>query len=136
MPFINFGAFGPGGFPEGDFGGGFPPRRERPARPPRKPVGNAAVRTLINLLVTVVVGLVWFYLDLPAINLRTGDFYFFVFLLCATYCGSAVFTSGFQGDGAPGYFRFVVKQCRVPFFIALLLVAVIAGGMFNNCGSS
>ena len=132
MPFINFGAFGPGGFPEGDFGGGFPPRRERPPRPPRKPVGNAAVRTLINLLVTVVVGLVWFYLDLPAINLRAGDFYFFVFLLCAAYCGSAVFTSGFQGDGAPGYFRFVVKQCRIPFFIALLLVAVIAGGMFSS----
>ena len=145
MPFINFGAFGPGGFPQGDFpggfggfggngdgNGGFPPRPSRPPRPPRKPVGNAATRTLINLLVTLVVGLVWFYLDLPAINLHTGDFYFFAFLLCATYCASAVFTSGFQGDGAPGYLRFVVRQCRVPFFTVLLMCAVIAGGMLSS----
>ena len=145
MPFINFGAFGPGGFPQGDFpggfggfggngdgNGGFPPRPQRSPRPPRKPVGNAATRTVINLLVTLVVGLVWFYLDLPAINLHTGDFYFFAFLLCATYCASAVFTSGFQGDGAPGYLRFVVKQCRIPFFTVLLICAVIAGGMLSS----
>ena len=145
MPFINFGAFGPGGFPQGDFpggfggfggngdgNGGFPPRPSRPPRPPRKPVGNAATRTVINLLVTLVVGLVWFYLDLPAINLHTGDFYFFAFLLCAVYCASAVFTSGFQGDGAPGYLRFVVKQCRIPFFAILLMCAVIAGGMLSS----
>ena len=132
MPFVRFGAFGPGDF-NGGFGDGFPPQRpQRPPRPPRKPVGNAATRTLINLLVTLVVGLVWFYLDLPAINPHTGDFYFFVFLLCAVYCASAVFTSGFQGDGAPGYLRFVVKQCRVPFFTVLLSFAVIAGGMFSS----
>ena len=129
MPFIRFGAFGPGDF-NGGFGDGFPP--QRPPRPPRKPVGTPATRTLINLLVTLAVGLTWFYLDLPAINLHTGDFYFFIFLLCATYCASAVFTSGFQGDGAPGYLRFVVKQCRVPFFAVLLLLAVIAGGMFSS----
>ncbi|MBR4544556.1 MAG: CvpA family protein [Oscillibacter sp.] len=131
MPFINFnfgGSFPPDGF-GGDFNGDFPPPRPRP---PRRPIGNAATRTLINLLVTLVVGLVWFYLELPAINPHTGDFYFFIFLLCATYCASAVFTTGFQGEGVGGYVRFVAKQCRIPFFTVLLLCAVIAGGMLSS----
>ena len=74
----------------------------------------------------------WFYLELPAINPHTGDFYFFIFLLCATYCASAVFTTGFQGEGVGGYVRFVAKQCRIPFFTVLLLCAVIAGGMLSS----
>ena len=129
VPFVNFG----GPFPPEGFGGFPPPEPSpRPPRPPRRPVGNAVTRTLINLCVTVLVGLVWFYLDLPAINLHSGDFYFFLFLLCAVYCASAVFTSGFQGNGVSGYVRFVAKQCRVPFFMVLLLLAVIAGGMFSS----
>ena len=32
------------------------------------------------------------------------------------YCVCAVLTSGFQGEGPKGYFGFVKKQCRVPFF--------------------
>ena len=132
VPFINFGgAFPPDGF-GGDFNGGFPPPQPPRQRKPRHPIGNAATRTLINLLVTLVVGLVWFYLDLPAINPHSGDFYFFIFLLCGTYCASAVFTSGFQGEGVGGYVRFVARQCRIPFITALLLCAVIAGGMFSS----
>ena len=130
VPFINFGGpFPPDGF-GGDFGGFHPPQ-PRP-RVQRKPVGNAVTRTLINLAVTLLVGAVWFYLDLPALNPHSGDFYFFLFLLCGVYCASAVFTSGFQGEGVGGYVRFVARQCRVPFLTVLLLFAVIAGGMFSS----
>jgi hypothetical protein len=34
----------------------------------------------------------------------------------------AALTSGFQGEGPKGYFDFVKKQCRVPFFIVLGLL--------------
>ena len=127
MPFIRFHGFDGESF---SFEG-FPPPNANP-RPPRKPIGNALTRTLLNVCVTLIVGLVWFYLDLPAINLHAEDFYFFVFLLCAVYCASAVFTSGFQGNGVPGYLRFVAKQCRIPFLTVLLLLAVIAGGMASS----
>ena len=138
MPVINFGGFGGGFPPDGDFNGDFGgfggfPRRERKPRPIRKPIGTPVTRIVVNLLVTLVVGLVWFYLDLPAINPHSGDFYFFAFLLCAVYCASAVFTSGFQGDGgASGYVRFVARQCRVPFLTVILLLAVIAGGSLSS----
>ena len=105
-------------------GGGKKPRRERK---PRKAVGSPIARVLINLGVTLAVGLVYFYVNLPAINLHAEEFYGFIFLLCLVYCVCALLTSGFQGDGAKGYFNFVKKQCRIPFFlvIGLLIVALV-----------
>ena len=102
-----------------------PPKR---TRKPRKPIGNAFTRTLINLAVTLVFGLVYFYAELPAINLHAEEFYVFVFLLCAVYCVCAVITSGFQGEGIKGYVGFVKKQCTVPFLAFIALIAVIAVG--------
>ena len=105
-------------------GVGKKPRRERK---PRKAVGSPIARVLINLGVTLAVGLVYFYVNLPAINLHAEEFYGFIFLLCLVYCVCALLTSGFQGDGAKGYFNFVKKQCRIPFFlvIGLLIVALV-----------
>ena len=102
------------------------PKRERK---PRKAVGTPGKRIAINTLVTLLVGAVYFYLELPAINLHAEEFYGFVLLLCAVYCGCALLTSGFQGEGAKGYFSFVKKQCTVPFFLAagLLALAVVGG---------
>ena len=100
-----------------------PPKR---TRKPRKPIGNAFTRTLINLGVTLVFALVYFYAELPAINLHAEEFYVFAFLVCAVYCVCAVLTSGFQGDGVKGYVGFVKKQCTVPFLAFIALIAVIA----------
>lgn len=47
------------------------------ANQPRKPMGKAA-RILISLAVTLVFGLVYFYLSLPALNLQDGNFYTFL----------------------------------------------------------
>ena len=136
MPFIfNFGGFDPGSFGgfngaggQGDAGYTPPPPRPKKARKPRKPIGNAFTRTLINLAVTLVFGLVYFYVELPAINLHAEEFYVFAFLLCAVYCVSAVITSGFRGDGVKGYVGFVKKQCTVPFLAVIGLIVVIAVG--------
>ena len=103
---------------------GFAGARRRAARPKkvRKSIGSPLGRTLINLAVTLVFGAIYFYVTLPPLNLHSGDFYVFVLLLCAVYCGCAVLTSGFQGSGAKGYFGFVKKQCTVPFVLGLVLV--------------
>lgn len=95
---------------------------------PAKPIGTPLTRTLINLAVTAVVGLVYFYVELPALNPHAEEFYVFVFLLCAVYCGCAVLTSGFQGTGAKGYLGFVKKQCTVPFFVVIALICAVAVG--------
>ena len=130
MPFsFNFGGFDPSAF-GGGAAGGFTPQRPRKERKPRKAIGNAFTRTLINIVVTLVVGLAYFYVELPALNFHAEEFYVFVFILCAVYCICAVFTSGFQGEGAKGYFQFVKKQCIVPFWlVAALIVAIVVGAV-------
>lgn len=133
MPFsFNFGGFDPSAFQGGE-GAGFtpPPRPERP-RKERKPIGNAFTRVLINLLVTLVFGLGYFYLELPALNFHAEDFYVFVFLLCLVYCVTAVITSGFQGTGFKGYVGFVKKQCTIPFVVFVALIALIAVGSISS----
>ena len=101
------------------------PKRERK---PRKSIGSKGGRIAVNTLVTLLVGAVFFYLELPAINLHAEEFYGFVLLLCLTYCICSLLTSGFQGTGAKGYFTFVKKQCTVPFFVAALLVVTALVG--------
>ena len=76
----------------------------------------------------LVFGLLYFYIELPPLNFHAEEFYIFVFLLCLVYCGCAVLTSGFQGEGVKGYVGFVRKQCAVPFFVFIALIAAIAIG--------
>nr|WP_325184715.1 CvpA family protein [uncultured Oscillibacter sp.] len=133
MPFsFNFdpSAFGGGVNPGGAQGGFTPPARK--PRKPRKAIGNAFTRTLLNLAVTLVFGAVYFYLELPALNFHAEEFYVFAFLLCAVYCVCAVFTSGFQGEGVKGYLGFVKKQCTVPFLAFIALIAAIAVGALTS----
>ena len=94
----------------------------------RKPIGTPAARTAINLAVTLLFAAVYYYVALPAINLKTAEFYTFFVLLAVVYCVCAVITSGFQGTGAKGYFKFVKKQCKVPFFLTVGLLAVALVG--------
>lgn len=131
MPFsFDFGGFDPSAF--GGFSGGdaSQPQRPKRERKPRKAIGNAFTRTLINLGMTLLFGLGYFYFELPALNFHAEEFYVFVFLLCAVYCVCAVLTSGFQGEGVKGYFGFVKKQCTIPFLVLVALIAaIIIGGL-------
>ena len=93
---------------------------------PRKPMGKAA-RVLISLAVTLVFGLIYFYLSLPALNLQDGNFYTFVFVLCIVFVVASLFTSGFRmapGSGVKEYFRFVKTQCLPVGVLMVLLIAV------------
>ena len=93
---------------------------------PRKPLGKAA-RILISLAVTLVFGLVYFYVSLPALNLQDGAFYSFFFLLCLVYVVASLFTSGFRmapGTGIREYARFVKTQCLPVGILMVLLIAV------------
>ena len=108
----------------------FAARRAGRAKKERKPVGSPFGRTMLNLLVTLVFGAVYYYVVLPPINRKAKEFYVFLILLCAVYCFCAIITSGFRGEGVKGYFGFVKKQCKIPFFLTLALLAVaIVGGI-------
>ncbi len=122
---IKFTGSDAGGFQFENGGGESQPHE----RKQRRAAGSRGRCIAINLIVTLLVGAVYFYLELPPLNLHAEEFYGFILLLCAVYCGCAVLTSGFRGEGAKGYFSFVKKQCTVPFFLAagLVVVAILGG---------
>ena len=94
----------------------------------RRAIGTPAGRTAINLVVTLLFAAVYYYVALPPMNLKSGEFYTFFVLLAVVYCVCAMLTSGFQGTGAKGYFGFVKKQCKIPFFLTVGLLAVAIVG--------
>ena len=127
MPFSGNDA---GGFRWEGFNSGAPSQNARRAaqRKSRKPMNNTK-RTLINILVTLVVGLPYFYFELPALNFQDPSFYTFFLLLCVVYCVCAVVTSGFHADSFTGYFQFVKKQCLIPMLVAVALLVLILIGL-------
>ena len=100
------------------------------AKRPRGPKSKAG-KLLINLLVTAVIGFLYFYITLPPINLQSGDFYSFVGILCVVYVICALITSGMQtvtsGGGPREYLRFIKSQCLPVgiLFLALIVVAIV-----------
>ncbi len=107
-------------------------RKEGGSRPVRKPIGTPFTRTMINLVVTLLFAAVYFYVTLPALNFKAQEFYAFLFLVCAVYCGCAILTSGFQGDGVKGYFGFVKKQCKIPALVAAALIVTTVVGSITG----
>ena len=107
-------------------------KMKRKFRVPRSKPG----KILLNVLVTLVLGGIYFYVTLPALNFQSGDFYSFVGFLCVVYVVCAFLTSGFRMDTevvmAPAervkeYLRFIKQQCLPVglLFVALIAVALV-----------
>ena len=92
---------------------------------PKRPVS----RVLLSLLITLVVGLVYFYVALPALNFHSVDFYFFVGLLCVVYFVCSMLFSGVGTNGTPQeIFGFIKKQCKIPAIILVAMAAIFVLG--------
>ncbi len=104
-----------------DFGDFEPPKEKKGVRSPVK-------RTLINTVVALLFAGVYFYVDLPPINLKSERFYAFILMVCLIYAVSAVVTAGFKAGSMKEYFGFVKKQCRIPFWVAMAALAVCLVG--------
>ena len=58
---------------------------QQPAKKRRGPASKLG-KILINLIVTAVVGFLYFYVALPPINLQSSDFYTFIGILWCVCC--------------------------------------------------
>lgn len=103
---------------------------QQPARNPRGPKSKGG-KLAICLLITAVVGLLYFYVALPPINLQSGDFYVFIALLCVVYVLCALVTSGMDlvrsGVSPREYLHFIKARCLPVgvLFLALIAVALV-----------
>lgn len=89
-------------------------------------------RMLISLLITLVIGAVWFYVSLPAINLHNTSFYSFVFILLLVYI--LVFMiilgmdTGSQEIHLRDYLSFAKNQCKAVVLVVIALAAIFVVG--------
>ena len=97
--------------------------------------GFSGKNILINLIVTVVAGLIYFYVELPPINLHSAAFYSFFLFLSAVYCVTAVITSGIyrQAENGKTFWKLLKGSCMVPLLvIAAVFVVYVIGGLLSS----
>ena len=90
-------------------------------------------RTLLSLVITAVVGFLYFYVSLPAINPQSSDFYTFLALLCVFYVICVFLLSGAPRDNVvrtpaeklKEWVRFVKSRC-LPVGILFVVVLAVA----------
>lgn len=88
---------------------------------------------LISLVVTLVLGLIYFYVELPAINIHSAELYIFVYLLCMVYCVCNIFVTGFKASGIKDYFKHLLKKCTIPVVVAAaMFVLNLIGGLAGS----
>lgn len=98
---------------------------EQPSRPTMHP----ALRFLLSLLITVVFGAVYFYVELPALNIHALDLYVFLFLLCVVYTVSRIVLGRVRAGGARGYLAYVKDTMKLPFVFVIVLLLIVVLGM-------
>lgn len=92
-------------------------------------------RTLINILITLVLGFIYYYNKLPALNLQDPEFYAFVFLVLFVFCVLTVFSVvGIRSSTDPRTFFKSLKQfAMVPLIIcAALIVIYFVGSLLSS----
>lgn len=91
------------------------------------------MNVLISIVLTVLVGLIYFYFQLPAINLQSMDFYIFIFILCVVFCGVNLLVTRFRAASAKDYLKYLAKRCTIPVVVfGLLLVITVIGSLAGS----
>lgn len=90
-----------------------------------------ALKLLISFLATVVIGAGAYYMMLPAMNLKSSDFYTFVILLIAVFCGCFYILIGAgKKIERKEYFK---KRSIVPIIMIGVLLVVMVVGWLVGC---
>ena len=97
--------------------------------------GFSGKNILINLIVTIVAGFIYFYVELPPINLHSAAFYSFFLFLSVVYCVTAVITSGIyrQAENGKTFWKLLKGSCIVPLIvIGAVFVIYVVGGLLSS----
>ena len=85
-------------------------------------------RNIYSFFVTVLIGFLYFYIYLPAINIHSEDFYGFIMLLCIVYTGCMIVLGGFKTRSVKEFITYSWKQVKFPFIVFVVIILVTAVG--------
>jgi len=91
--------------------------------------GKGIKRIALNILITVIFALIYFYFALPALNPQDGGLYRFLLLTLVVYMLLSLATSGagIREDPREAV-QYIKDRCKIPLILAALLIAVIVVG--------
>lgn len=90
--------------------------------PPR----NAKKKIIINIILTVIIGAIAYYVMIPALNFKAIELYMYIGFMCLVYLALTVFSCKVATH--PEYMPYIKKRSKVPgIIIAALVVVVIIG---------
>ena len=90
-------------------------------------------RVIISLILTAIAGAVYFYVELPALNIHAMEFYFFIIGLCLVFSACLILLGSAKAffSNQPGeMFKYYFKKLPIPgAIIVLLLVVILVGNL-------
>ena len=93
----------------------------------KAPKGTPFTRVLWSLAVTLIFGAIYFYLELPALNIHNEGLYWFIFLLVAVFTVVMIIQQGVRGD-IREYAGHIKKNLKIPVYITVALVIIVVVG--------
>ena len=108
---------------------------QQPAKKVHRPKSGTG-RLILCLAITLVIGLVYFYVALPPLNLQAQEFYTFLTMLCVVFVVCTLLTSGMdlirENSSPKEYLRFIKSRCLpVGILFLALIVVSIAGTVIS-----
>ncbi len=108
---------------------------QQPAKKAHRPKSGTG-RLILCLAITLVIGLVYFYVALPPLNLQAQEFYTFLTMLCVVFVVCTLLTSGMdlirENSSPKEYLRFIKSRCLpVGILFLALIVVSIAGTVIS-----
>ena len=97
--------------------------------------GFSGKNILINLIVTIVAGFIYFYVELPPINLHSAAFYSFFLFLSVEYSITSDITYGnySQAENGKTFWKLLKGSCIVPLIvIGAVFVIYVVGGLLSS----
>ena len=88
-------------------------------------------RVIISLILTAIAGAVYFYVELPAMNIHAMEFYFFIIGLCLVFSACLILLGSAKAffSSQPGeMLKYYFKKLPIPAAIIVLLLLVILVG--------
>ena len=86
-------------------------------------------RFIISLIITLVFAALYFYMALPALNVHSGELYSYLFLILLVFC---LCMCPIRRTGPRTFVTYVRKRLVVPFWIAVVMIAVIIIGSISG----
>lgn len=91
------------------------------------------MKKLLNIGITLLFALIYYYIALPAINFQCEEFYIFIIITCVVYMISSVFTGAVRViQDTNDYFRYIKKNAKIPLIIiAFSFIVLLFGPLFS-----